>query len=154
VVAHLTKILKIVFAITKIMITFTSSTTNDTNKMTHKEILSANRDSVISSIKFVCKVWKAEDVKAKMIDFLSWMESNITDVDALATSKKLKTELKYFVQKMSISAKREIEESENLRRYGTKNPKLADIMAFGAELHEQAGEEWNPILKDWVKTRK
>ena len=71
-----------------------------------KDILSENRDSVISSIKFVFKVWKNEDVKVKMIELLDFANANYSDessIERLVTSKKLKTELKYMVQKLAIS---------------------------------------------------
>lgn len=71
---------------------------------TVKEILSANRESVISSIKFVFKIWKAEDVKAKMIEFLAYAETRI-DVENMAASKRVKTDLKNMVCKMAISQK-------------------------------------------------
>lgn len=117
--------------------------------MTTKEILTENRESVISSIKYIFKIWKHEDVKNQMINFLAYAEENI-NADELLKSKRVKTDLKYFVAKM----KSQQEKSANLKRYGTENPKLADIMAFGAELHEKRGEVWNPILKDWIKERK
>lgn len=81
-----------------------------------------------------------------MINFLAYAEENI-NADELSKSKRVKTDLKYFVAKMKIQQ----EKAANLKRYGSENPKLADIMAFGAELHEQKGEVWNPLLKDWVK---
>lgn len=71
---------------------------------TTKEILSANRDSVISSIKWIFKVWKSEDVKAKMIEFLAFCEENAS-LDDLMKSKKIKTDLKVLIQKMSIAQK-------------------------------------------------
>jgi len=114
--------------------------------MTTKEILIENRESVISSIKWIFKVWKSEDVKVKMIEFLAFCEENM-NAEEFAKSKRIKTDLKNMVSKMASAQ----EKASNLKRYGTERPKLADIMAFGAELHEQAGEVWNPMLKDWVK---
>jgi len=114
--------------------------------MTTKEILTENRDSVISSIKWIFKVWKTEDVKIKMIEFLSFCEENM-DLEKITKSKRIKTDLKMMVLRMASAQ----EKLANLKRYGTERPKLADIMAFGAELREQKGEVWNPMLKDWVK---
>lgn len=37
------------------------------------------------------------------------------------------------------------------RKPSTKKMKLADIMAMGAEIHEDKGEFWNPMLKKYVK---
>lgn len=72
--------------------------------MTIQEILKANRESVISSIKFVFKVWKQEDIKVKMIELLDFANANYSDsVDSFLKSTKIKTELKYIVQRLAIS---------------------------------------------------
>lgn len=113
---------------------------------TVKEILTENRESVISSIKWVCKIWKAEDVKAKMIEFLSYAEEN-ANVENLNESKKVKTDLKVLVQKMTIAQEKE----RNMKIYGTERPKLADIMGRRAEQEEEKGNVWHPIYKSWVK---
>ena len=113
---------------------------------TVKEILSANRESVISSIKWIFKVWKAEDVKAKMIEFLAYAEEN-ADVEALATSKKVKTDLKNLVARMEIAATKK----RNLEIFGTERPKLADIMGRIAEREEEAGNCFNKITSSWEK---
>ena len=111
-----------------------------------KEILTENRESVISSIKYVFKVWKAEDVKAKMIEFLAYAEK-YASVESLNESKKVKTDLKYLVQKMSIAQGK----AKNLEIYGTETPKLRDIMGKIAEHYEEKGLVYSPILKDYVK---
>lgn len=67
--------------------------------MTVKELLSENRDSVISSIKYVYKIWKNEDVKAIMIKFLAYAEKNI-NADAFNSARNTKTLLKIEVEKM------------------------------------------------------
>jgi hypothetical protein len=71
---------------------------------TMKDILTENRESVISSIKFVFKIWKAEDLKVKMVEFLDFANTNYS-VDSLINSDRVKTDLKYMVQKMKISQK-------------------------------------------------
>lgn len=111
-----------------------------------KEILTENREAVISSIKWIFKVWKNEDVKTKMIEFLAYAEEN-ANVENLSTSKKVKTDLKTLVQKMAIMQ----EKKRNLEIYGTERPKLADIMGRIADRYEEQGKVWNPIVKDWVK---
>lgn len=113
---------------------------------TVKEILTENRDSVISSIKWIFKVWKSEDVKVKMIEFLAYAEDN-ANVEALNESKRVKTDLKNLVGKMSI----EQERKRNLEIYGTERPKLADIMGRIADREEENGNVWHPIYKRWVK---
>lgn len=82
---------------------------------TIKNILSENRESVISSIKWVFKIWKSEDVKNKMIEFLAYAEEN-ANVESLYTSKKVKTDLKNLVCKMAISQKRN-EPKDNRKWY-------------------------------------
>lgn len=113
---------------------------------TIKNILTENRDSVISSIKWIFKVWQSEDVKVKMIDFLAYAEENAS-IEKLNSSKKVKSDLKLMVQRMAIAQEKE----RNLKIYGTERPKLADIMGKIADMHEEKGERWNPIFKDWVK---
>ena len=76
---------------------------------TVKEILTANRESVISSIKFIFKVWKAEDVKAKMIELLAFAENNLS-VEKFETCKAPKTMLKALVERMKKSTERSLEE--------------------------------------------
>jgi 3-methyladenine DNA glycosylase AlkD len=75
---------------------------------TIKQILSENRNSVISSIKFVFNVWKKEDVKVKMFELLVFAEKNYSSessIESFLKSKKVKTLLKYMVQKLAISQK-------------------------------------------------
>lgn len=125
---------------------------------TVKEILSENRDSIISSIKWTFKIWKQEDVKTKMIDFLNWAENHEADIFRANEAKNTKTLLKSFIMNMAYeqirplrdAAKKE-EEERNIRMYGTKKPKLADLMAYRAEKQEEKGNVWHPIYKTWVK---
>jgi hypothetical protein len=114
--------------------------------MTIKEILTANRDSVISSIKYVFKIWKMEDVKKQMVNFLAFAEQH-ANVEELAKSKRVKTDLRLLVIKM----KNEQEKADNLRRFGKEKPSLADIMAYSARLMEDEGAVWHPIYKTYVK---
>jgi len=125
---------------------------------TVKEILSNNRESIISSIKWTFKIYKPEDVKAKMIDFLDWAENHEADIFRANEAKNTKTLLKSFIMNMAYvqnrpqrEAERKAEEERNIRMYGTANPKLADLMAYGAEKEEDNGNVWHPIYKTWVK---
>lgn len=111
-----------------------------------RSILSSNRDSVISSIKYVFKVYKDDDVRKKATEFLAYAQDN-ADLERLLASTRVKSDLKVLVQKMSIAQGRE----RDLKIYGTERPKLADIMAKGREIHEERGEVWHPIYKRWVK---
>lgn len=95
---------------------------------TVKEILSANRESVISSIKFAFKVYTSEDIKAKMIEFLQFAEAN-ANVEKLSTSKRIKTDLKELVIKMN-----------RLSMKSQPKMKLADILAGLAEQDEDQKE--------------
>jgi len=114
--------------------------------MTAKEILTENRDSVISSIKWIFKVWKSEDLKAKMIGFLEFAEAEI-NVDDLKKSTRVKTDLKNWVAKFAGK----LEKARNLEVYGTERPKLRDVMGRAAEREADAGNVWHPIHKAWVK---
>jgi len=125
---------------------------------TVKDILSNNRDSIISSIKWVFKIWKKEDIKEKMIDFLAWAENNEDEIFRANEARNTKTLLKSFIMRMAYEqnrpmreAKRKAEEERNIRMYGTANPKLADLMAYRAEKEEEKGNVWHPIYKTWVK---
>lgn len=103
---------------------------------TIKNILSENRESVISSIKWEFKVWKSEDVKQKMIEFLAYMEKSVTENDwlleQLSTSKKVKTNLKGWVMSMA----KEQKDNFFIERFGTAKPKLREIMGAIHENYE------------------
>jgi len=112
---------------------------------TIKDILTENRESVISSIKYMFKIWKAEDVKVKMIEFLAYAEK-YGNVESLSISKRVKSDLKSLIQHMSIEQNREAKKASNLIIYGIENPKLADIMA-----HAHQDEKFDHLKKEWVK---
>lgn len=125
---------------------------------TVKEILSENRESIISSIKWTFKIWKQEDVKVKMVDFLNWAENHEADIFRANEAKNTKTLLKSFIMNMAYEqnrpqreAERKSEEERNIRMYGTAKPKLADLMAYSVEKEEEKGNVWHPIYKTWVK---
>ena len=113
---------------------------------TVKNILTENRDSVISSIKYAFKVWKTEDVKVKMIEFLAYAEENL-NIAAYEETKAKKTYLKNLVNAMQMKQQK----AYNLKRFGTETPKLRDIMGAIAEREEEAGNVWNPITSTWEK---
>ena len=113
---------------------------------TVKEILSENRESIISSIKWTFKIWKQEDVKVKMVDFLAYAEENL-NIAAYEETKAKKTYLKNLVNAMQMKQQK----AYNLKRFGTETPKLRDIMGAIAEREEEAGNVWHPIYKTWVK---
>lgn len=96
---------------------------------TVKEILSANRESVISSIKYTFKIWKTEDVKVKMIELLAFAEVNLS-VEKFETCKAPKTMLKALVERMKRSTERSLEDT------------IADA-------HER--ETFDILKKEWVK---
>lgn len=125
---------------------------------TVKEILSNNRESIISSIKWTFKIWKQEDVKVKMVDFFNWAENHEADIFRANEAKNTKTLLKSFIMNMAYEqnrpqreAERKAEEERNIRMYGTAKPKLADLLAYSAEKEEEKGNVWHPIYKTWVK---
>lgn len=71
---------------------------------TIKDILTENRDSVISSIKYIYKIWKVEDVKVVMIEFLAYAEK-YGNVEMLENSKRVKSDLKNLLAHMRFSEK-------------------------------------------------
>lgn len=72
-----------------------------------KEILTENRESVISSIKWIFKVFKSEDVKVKMIEFLSFCNEFSTEFQNAVDAKNTQKQLKFLVQKMAMIQKTE-----------------------------------------------
>lgn len=125
---------------------------------TVKEILTENRDSIISSIKYTFKIYKSEEIKVKMIDFYNWSIANESDIFRAHEAKNTKTLLRSFIMNMAYhqnkrlrEAKIKLEEERNIRMYGTAKPKLADLLAYGASLEEEKGNVWNPMEKRWVK---
>ncbi len=109
---------------------------------TIKDILTENRNSVISSLKFAFKVYDTESLKVEMIQFLAYAEEN-GDVKYLSESKRVKSDLKEMIERMAYIQKRQ--------QPAVKKMKLEDIMAGIAEIEYQKGNKWNPILKEWVK---
>ncbi len=74
-------------------------------EMTTVDILKENRNSVISAIKFVFKVYSKEGIRVKMNEFLNYCNKFPKDVQNAYSSKRTKILLKYMVQKMKISQK-------------------------------------------------
>ena len=87
---------------------------------TIKDILTENRESVISSIKFMYKVYKVEDIKPIMIDFLSYCEerSEIL-VEKFENSKRVKSDLKELLARMKFSESllKSFESTDNRKWY-------------------------------------
>lgn len=104
--------------------------------MTTKEILTENRDSIISSLKYVFKIWKSEDVKIKMYEFLDYAEKNTETIIYAANAKNTKTLLKIAVQKMAISQK-PIAKKFNLRE------------AHGAYMESNNYSSFNHLTKSY-----
>lgn len=101
--------------------------------MTTKELLSANRESVISSIKFVFKVYRQEDLIKKMTEFLAYAEENVS-AEKTASAKNTKTLLKYAVQKMAIS---QMPKKDNRKWYEIKHDYAESI---GCEVNTLTGK--------------
>lgn len=116
--------------------------------MTIKELLTENRDSVISSIQFVFKVYRNEDVKIKMVEFLAYAKENL-DVEYLVNAKNTKTLLKNAIMKMSINQKREIKDIENIQKYGTTNPKTSEIRGYWME--SKGYTSFNHLTSEYTK---
>jgi hypothetical protein len=125
---------------------------------TVKEILTANRETIISAIKWTFKVYATSDIAQKMTEFLAWSENHEADIFRANEAKNTKTLLKSFIMNMAYEQsrpqredKKRAEEERNLTMYGTKKPKLADLVAYSAEKEEVKGNAWHPICKTWVK---
>ena len=132
--------------------------TKQRDMKTTKEILSENRESIISSIKWTFKVFKKEEIKVKMIEFLNWAENHESDIQRADAAKNTKTLLKSFIMNMAYEQNRPIREAKekaekayNLKTYGTERPKLRDVMGAIANREEENGNVWHPIYKAWVK---
>ena len=116
---------------------------------TVKEILSENKSSVISSLKFVFKVYSAEAIKEKAIEFFAYASEN-AEVEKLNSSTRIKTELKNMVQKMSIAQKTEKKYAYNLKHFGTKTPGANQILSSLEELNGDAFRKYDHIRKEYV----
>lgn len=106
---------------------------------TIKDILTENRDSVISSIKYVYKIWKMEDVKVVMIEFLAYCEerSEIL-VEKLENSKRVKSDLKQLISRMKIqNAIEESFKNEDNRKWYEIAQSVADKK--GLEFNTRTG---------------
>jgi hypothetical protein len=112
---------------------------------TIKDILTENRDSVISSIKFCFKVYRADEIRTKMIEFLAYAEK-YGNVERLENSKRVKSDLKDIVCHMAIEQKREEKRLFNLATYGIENPTIADMQA-----HAHQDEKFDFLKKEWIK---
>ena len=129
---------------------FTPVITTKANAMkTVKDILSENRDSIISSIKYTFKVYDKEGVKNKMIEFFAWAQENESKILDSDNATNTKTRLKNQIVLMARKATK----ANNLRMYGTERPKLADLMGYSAEKQEEAGNVWNPVQREWEPAR-
>lgn len=102
---------------------------------TVKEILSENRESIISSIKFTYKVYDHQGIVEIMKRFLDYAMENENTVFAADEARNTKTQLRYMVQKMMMREMR-------------NQPKrsLAELMAAAHE-----GERFNHISEQWER---
>ena len=111
--------------------------------MTTKDLLSENRDSVISSIKYIYKIWKAEDVKAIMIKFLAYAEENI-NADEFNSAKNTKTLLKNAVEKMRFTfTPEQIEESRKRFNEKWENRDKRSSVEMRADWMDKNNKEYN-----------
>ena len=108
---------------------------------TVKEVLSENRDSIISEIKWTFKVYRAGDIKVKMLEFLSYAESIEEDIIAATNVKNTKTLLRGFVRNMAYV------QAASLPR--EKKEPISEIMGKLAEMEKANGKAWNPVTREW-----
>ena len=71
--------------------------------MTPKEILHENRDSAISSIKYIYKIWRMEDIIVVMKRLLVFAENRPEYMTKIETSRSKKSDIKVLVKKMYVS---------------------------------------------------
>lgn len=124
-------------------------------------ILTENRDSLISSIKFMFKEYKQHDVEKRLIQFSEWAKEHENLIIEADKAKNTKTRLKNYLARMGKNEFREKnkiakaeQEATNMRLFGKKNPKLRDVMGAIANREEEKGNIWNPITKDWEKDKR
>lgn len=113
---------------------------------TVKNILTENRKSIISSIKWIFKIYKMEDIKKQMVNFLEWAKKNEDLIFDADTKRNTKTLLKGFIQKMANEQTLQF----NIEKYGVARPKLRDIMGAISLREEEKGNVWHPVYKEWV----
>ena len=125
---------------------------------TVKEILTENRDSIISSMKWSFKIWKKEDIKKEMINYLAWAEKNPEIIYQADSARNTKTLLKNSLALMKRDMNRDIIEArenekrqKNIEIYGVAKPKLSDVMSKINDYEEEKGRKYDPIKKDWIK---
>ena len=100
--------------------------------MTRNEILSTlkeNRDSIISEINWCFRFeLKAGEVTLKdiMEKVVAFAEQN---QDYFDNPKRIKTNMRCMVKKISANFHREKEEAFNMKAYGKKNPSLSEMQA-------------------------
>jgi len=105
---------------------------------TTKEILSENRDSIISSIKWTFKVYRQDLIKAKMVEFLNWAEKNESDIQRAYESKKTKTLLKSFVMNMAYEQNKPQREAAEKNKDTRKWYEIAEDVADQRGLHRDS----------------
>lgn len=108
---------------------------------TVKEILTENRETVISSIKFIFKVYSKKEIKTKMIELLEYAKENPANFLRADESKNTKTILKSLISKMAYNQQKKDFKSKS---------SLRDTMGKISESYEEKGKVWNPLKKDYV----
>ena len=104
-------------------------------------ILKENRDSVISQIKWSYSEELKSGEKTLKGVMEDAVEKAVKEPQWTANDKRMKTNLRDMVKKMhgqyvrpKMEAARKAKEEYNLKTYGTKHPKLADIIAHYEEV--------------------
>ena len=104
-------------------------------------ILKENRDSVINQIRwsYLEELKSGEKTLKGVME--EAVEKAVKEPQWTANAKIIKTTLRNMIKKMhyvyakpKMEAKKAAEEAANLKKYGTKRPKLADIMAHYEEV--------------------
>lgn len=117
-------------------------------KMTNlKEILTANREVIIASIKSKFNISNGIELKSKMIEYVNFCELWF-DFEAYNRFPKKSDYMKLYVQRL---AKEQLRES-NLNEFGTASPKkekLVDLIGRVNEIEFDNGNCFNQITSKW-----
>jgi hypothetical protein len=108
---------------------------------TTKEILTENRDSIISSIKFMFKVYSNEQIKDKMIQFMNFCQVNEDKVLKAYNAKNTKTQLKNLLCRMNYEMNRESinDEYDRLSKISVASVKDSYAESIGGYVNTRTG---------------
>lgn len=93
--------------------------------MTIKEILTTNRDSIISEIRYQ---YRHESLKDVMVRFLAYAQKHSSE-ERMNKETSIKSYLRYMVREMKGVEMANVINESMVRNFGTKHPKQSEIIA-------------------------